>query len=225
MRSRRFMPILISLAAVSAALPAIAANEFTPEYSVGPVISTLGLGLEAGARLDDLFGLRINGNGFSFSANRDVRNVHYDGDATLESFGALVDLHPFRDGWRLSAGMRLNLNEVDLKGTPTNSTYTIHGTTYTATEVGQLNGKIAFNRFSPYIGVGYEGAVSDHWRLGFDLGAMYHGTPRVSLDATGPVTSTPSFNQQLEDERQELRDDVKDYSWYPVVGVTLKYAF
>ncbi|MEA1652630.1 hypothetical protein UAJ10_26915 [Nitrospirillum sp. BR 11164] len=198
---------------------------WAPLLSVGPVVSTLGLGAEIGARFDDRFGLRLNANGFSFSANHTVRDVRYDGDATLESFGLLADLHPFGDGWRVTAGARLNLNEVDLKGTPRNATYTIHGMTYTANEVGSLNGKIAFNRFAPYIGVGYEGAVADRWRFGVDLGAMYHGTPRVSLDASGPVTTTPDFQNRLDAERQELRDDVKDYSWYPVLSLTVKYAF
>ncbi|TWB46091.1 hypothetical protein [Nitrospirillum pindoramense] len=196
-----------------------------PWLSAGPVVSTLGLGAEVGARFDDHFGLRLNANGFAFTANHTVRDVRYDGDATLESFGLLADLHPFGGGWRVTAGARLNLNAIDLKGTPQNATYTIHGMTYTASDVGSLNGKIGFNRFAPYVGVGYEGAVANHWRFGVDLGAMYHGTPRVSLDASGPVTTTPDFQSRLDAERQELRDDVKDYSWYPVLSLTMKYAF
>ncbi|MEA1674896.1 hypothetical protein [Nitrospirillum sp. BR 11163] len=227
--TRRILAATLALATASFTLATQAQTAdpagWGPLLSVGPEVSTLGLGAEVDARFDDRFGLRLNANGFSFSANHTVRDVRYDGDATLESFGLLADLHPFGDGWRVTAGARLNLNEVDLKGTPRNATYTIHGMTYTASEVGSLNGKIAFNRFAPYVGVGYEGAVADHWHFGFDLGAMYHGTPKVSLDASGPVTTTPDFESRLDAERQELRDDVKDYSWYPVLSLTVKYVF
>ncbi|MEL6962325.1 MAG: hypothetical protein AAFO01_06185 [Pseudomonadota bacterium] len=98
------------------ALPSDSANGAQLPFGlfVSPAVSTLGLGLEAGARLNDNFGLRFGGNWLGFEYDGVEGDLDYDADVTLASLGALVDYHPFSGGFRVSGGLRFNFNQADL---------------------------------------------------------------------------------------------------------------
>ncbi|MGI9494399.1 MAG: hypothetical protein ACR2QF_18570, partial [Geminicoccaceae bacterium] len=83
-------------------------------FFVSPNISTLGVGLEAGMRANDYFGVRLGGNWLGLSFDRTVNDIDYDTEATLASLGALIDYHPFKGGFRLSGGVRSNFNQAEL---------------------------------------------------------------------------------------------------------------
>lgn len=54
---------------------------------------------------------------------------------------------------------------------------------------------------------------------------MFQGTPKVSLNPTGTITSDPTFQQNLNDEVAKLTDDIKDFRYYPIVSLGLAYKF
>ncbi len=208
---------------------ALPAGETTPlPYGlyVSPAISTLGLGLEVGARLNETFGLRFGGNWFSLEVDREIDDVDYDADATLASLGALVDYHPFQGGFRMSGGLRFNFNKADLTGTP-DEDIEIGDTVFDADDVGTLDGDASFDVFAPYIGVGYGAALLDgSLSIGFDLGVMYQGKADVDLDAEdGLLEGDPVLEAELAAEEQDVEDDLEDFQFYPVVGLALVYRF
>lgn len=193
---------------------------------VSPTISTLGIGLEAGIRFNDTFGARLGGNWLSANFDRTINDVDYDADATLTSFGTLVDYHPFQGGFRLSGGIRFNFNKADLTGV-LNNDVTIGDQDFAASDVGTLDGDVKFRTLAPYLGLGYgasllEGALT----IGFDLGVMYQGRADVDLDADGGALEG---NAVLEDnlalEEDDIEDDLEDFVLYPVVGLALIYRF
>jgi hypothetical protein len=63
--------------------------------------------------------------------------------------------------------------------------------------------------------------------FGFDLGVVYQGSPGVTLIPSGPpsVINDPTFQADLERERQAVEDDISEYDLYPVVALTLSYTF
>lgn len=193
---------------------------------VSPAVSTLGLGLETGIRMNETFGIRFGGNAFSLNADRQIDDVDYEADVTLASLGALVDVHPFRGGFRLSGGLRFNFNQADLEGTP-NDDVEIGGVDFDADDVGTIDGDVDFNVVAPYLGIGYgaallEGALS----IGFDLGVMYQGAASVDLDADeGLLAGDDALEAALADEEQDVEDDLDDFQFYPVVGLAAVYRF
>ena len=193
---------------------------------VSPNISTLGVGLEVGIRANEFFGARFGGNWMSLDFDRTVDDVDYDAEATLASLGALIDYHPFKGGFRLSGGVRSNFNKAELTGRPTEDV-TIGNQTFTAAEVGTLEGEATFRTFAPYLGLGYgatllKGALT----VGFDLGVMYQGTADVDLDAEGGLLVNDAvFQANLEIEEEDIEDDLEDYIVYPVVGLAMIYRF
>lgn len=193
---------------------------------VSPAVSTLGLGLEAGARLNDNFGLRFGGNWLGFDYDGVEGDLDYDADVTLASLGALVDYHPFSGGFRVSGGLRFNFNQADLDGTPTDD-IEIGDDVFSPDEVGTLTGDATFDTFAPYLGIGYgatllEGSLS----VGFDLGVMYQGQADVDLDAeSGLLSDDAVLLDNLAIEEDEVEDDLEDFVVYPVVGLAIIYRF
>lgn len=207
--------------------PAVAKTSAVPGgLFVSPTISTLGIGLDAGLRLSETFGLRFGGNWLNLSFDRTVDDVDYDADATLASLGALVDVHPFEGGFRLTGGLRFNFNQAELTGRP-NDDVTIGDQTFAASDVGVLEGDVSFDPVAPYLGLGYgatllEGALT----IGFDLGVMYQGRADVDLDAEGGVLEgDPVLEANLQEEEDDIEDDLADYQFYPVVGLAVIYRF
>lgn len=193
---------------------------------VSPTISTLGLGIEGGMRLNETFGLRLGGNWLAFEDDGVEDDIDYEADATLASLGALVDYHPFRGGFRVSGGLRFNFNQADLTGTATDDVE-IGDVTFTAAEVGTLQGDVDFDVLAPYLGIGYgatllEGAFS----IGFDLGVMYQGQADVRLDSEdGLLSGSAVLNDNLAIEEDEIEDDLDAFVLYPVVGLAVTYRF
>lgn len=193
---------------------------------VSPAVSTLGLGLEAGTRINESFGLRFGGNWLGFDYDGIEGDLDYDADVTLASLGALVDYHPFRGGFRVSGGLRFNFNNADLDGTPTDD-IEIGDEVFSPDEVGTLTGDATFDTFAPYLGIGYgatllEGSLS----VGFDLGVMYQGQADVDLDAESGLLSDDAVLQaNLAIEEDEVEDDLEDFIVYPVIGLAIIYRF
>jgi len=195
-------------------------------FFVSPAVSTLGLGLEGGMRINETFGVRLGGNWLGFDFDGIEGDIDYEADVTLASLGTLVDYHPFRGGFRLSGGLRFNFNQADLDGTPTED-IDIGDDTFSPDEVGTLTGDASFNVLAPYLGIGYgatllEGSLS----IGFDLGVMYQGQADVDLDAeSGLLADSAILEANLAIEEAEVEDDLEDFVIFPVAGLAIIYRF
>ena len=193
---------------------------------VSPTVSTLGLGIDAGWRANETFGIRLGGNWLSVNFDRTIDDVDYDAEANLTSIGTLIDYHPFQGGFRLTGGLRFNFNNADLTGTPT-SDVTIGDETFAASDVGTVEGDVTFQTFAPYLGLGYgatllEGALT----IGFDAGLMYQGRADVELDAEGgALEGNTVLEDNLAIEEENIEDDLEDYVVYPVIGLAFSYRF
>jgi hypothetical protein len=222
------MRYLISLAlfvivALSGAHPARA--ESATFFHLGPEVSTLGLGGEAGIRVNDFFGLRVGGNYFDTNFDAKLAGTEYDLGFLLESAGAVIDVYPFGGGLRFSGGLRWNGNNIDLSVTPANS-IVIGGTTFTAAQLGTLSGDVDFEDFAPFFGLGYEGDFFDQRvLLAFGAGVLFQGDPEVDLSANGALANDPALLAALRREENDLENDLDFLSFYPVVSLSLTFRF
>jgi hypothetical protein len=221
---KHFMAIAgLSVAGVLGAMPAHAEDG---RLALGVTGGTLGLGPEIAWRFSEHFGLRANGGFFDASRNEELDEIEYDADLKLNSFGAMLDWHPFGGGFRVSAGARANNNEVDLEGAPTVNTE-IGDTTYTPQQIGTLTGTVKSDSFAPTLTLGYGGKLAKGLTFTFELGVMMQGSPRIeNLTSTGGTLSTnTAFLQQLALEEQRAEDDADDYKYWPILQIGLSYRF
>ena len=100
--------------------------------------------------------------------------------------------------------------------------------TFTPAQVGTLNAMADLEDSAPFLGLGWDTTFQGGNGLGFKFiaGAMFTGSPDVSLTSTGgSLSNDANFQNQLAIEEQNLQDDIDDYEIYPVVQAGLTWSF
>ncbi|MBT8135988.1 MAG: hypothetical protein KJO54_03135 [Gammaproteobacteria bacterium] len=220
------MKRFISLTALAAAatLPAMAAD-VPGKTSFALRASTLGFGAELAHTLPiaNLTG-RVAWNGYTYETSDTIEGVAYDVELDLSSITALVDWRPWGTVTHFTAGLVFNSNEFGALGQPA-GTYTIGGMTFSATDVGNLTGRTTFDDVVPYAGLGWNIPIAPKTALSLELGVVFQGAPSVTLEADGLLATDPVFQAELEAERAEFEQDIKDYEYYPVLGIGVSRKF
>ena len=214
-------------------LPTVSNGTSQPfDYNVALKVGTLGIGLDVSHMITENFGLRANINGFSYSDTQDVSDINYDADLKLFTAGLLADYYPFENNFRVSAGVYYNDNHADGVFKPSDgTTFELGDHEYDATEIGKVDaGAYYDDSIAPYIGFGWGNkSTSSGWGFTLDIGAMYQGSTKVYADATindsVPDDQKAEIKQDIETERNQIEEDVKDYKWYPVIMIGVNYSF
>ncbi|AOS83809.1 hypothetical protein BIU88_06380 [Chlorobaculum limnaeum] len=218
-----FLPALLAIG-MSAPMAAFAG---TGDLALGVKGGTAGIGGEVTIGVIDNLNFRTGYNYFNYDGSTTESDIDYDYELKLRSLPLLVDLHPFGGGFRVTTGIFLNHNEVTGTAQPTGTTIEIGGTDYPVAGVGTLDAKIDFRKTAPYLGIGWGNAVnsSSPLSLSLDIGVMFQGTPKVSLDATGALASNPAFQESLDQEIEDVKDDIENLKYYPIISLGIAYKF
>lgn len=214
--------LAVSTVAAATLMPG-AAGAFEFDY-IGGRAGTLGVGGEVGVSIIPGVTLRGAFNTFEYSFEEELDGVNYDGDLNLGSFGAQVDLAPFPFvPVYVTGGVYVNDNEISAAGRPTGDVQ-IGNDTFTADEVGTLNTSFAFDDIAPYAGLGFKFTLIKV-QFALEGGAFFQGAPQASLTATGTLASDPTFQAELEQERQNIQNDLDNFEIYPVVNGSVRWKF
>jgi hypothetical protein len=205
--------------------PTYPSDEGGPGFGIHA--STLGAGAEFNFTANPYLVVRFDYNyynDYSYTTTKD--QIDYDAHLHLENYGAALDWHPFAGVFLVSLGLFKDNNHIEAVAKPS-SNYIINGHSYPASLIGQLDGHVTFNSLAPYVGVGWNtlGSVDKGVGVELGLGVFYQGSPKVSLQASGPIASVPGANQDVLVEQQRLQDDWNNYRYYPVVNLGLVFRF
>jgi hypothetical protein len=230
--------ILLCLLMLSSASLTIDAEEYDSNFSFGLKGSSLGVGVEISKAYREKLSFRLAYHFLDRSDEFEDGDTTYTGDLELSNGGLFADWHIFDGGFRVTGGLMLNNNEVTLIAKPTaglsvdigNTTYDVSG--------GEVNGKVNFNSFAPYLGMGWGKPVgiSSKWAFLFDLGVMFQGTPDIDLRTAGTirvggidVSTVPALQATLQTELDreiaKIEDDLDDFKLYPVLSLGVSYQF
>ena len=222
---RNFLLLIRSTAIVAG----LGATSGAMAAGVGARVGTTGIGGDIGFALVPTLSARIGYSYLSFSTTIDDTDVKYDAKPKLSNGNLFLDwslLGPFR----ITGGFILNDNKASLNAVPSGGTYTINGTTYPASAIGNLSGTVkSGNRAAPYLGIGYGNVAGAGVNVYFDLGVMFQGSPAVSLTATcGSAVSAAECSQiqsNVAVEQSQLQSDIKAFRYFPVasIGVTIGF--
>ncbi len=215
-----------TIVAIAIFLFVFSTTGYAQNNSLGIKTGTLGLGLEVERSFSDSISGRIGVNYFTYSYSGTPDDIEYDFDLNLMSLSALLDWHPFKGSFRISAGAIYNGNDLDAKA-KTSATFDIGDSTYTSGEIGTLKGKIDFDDIAPYLGLGWDTSFGKKKGFGFlfELGVIYQGSPKVDLSADGPIASNLTFQNELAKEEKNLQSDLDEFKVYPVIAIGLSYRF
>lgn len=230
----------VSLLSAAAILPAAAKAEDDSMFGAAQA-GTLGAGVMLGYDFSPSFSGRVAVNYFSYGADESSAGNQYSADLQLFSLGVLGDWHPFKSGFRLTAGALLNGNKF----------------TYASSEEsldigdggyrGNMVAELGFDALSPYLGIGWTSGRADRRGFSFfaDAGVIFQGSPSVSVSGqveegggscsfgvsgSGQATvegdcGLEDLRADLESEHAELQGDLSDLDMYPVLMLGMVYRF
>lgn len=196
-------------------------------FWVGVKAGTLGFGAEASWRPIEWLDVRAGANFYDYDTVKSQVGITYDATLALDTYYVTGNFRFPLSPFRLTAGAFSNGNEVRMASQPAPG-YDIGNTIgYLPDEVGTLQSVTSFDSIAPYIGAGFDFSVLDRLGLSLDFGVLLQGEPQVSLTADGSLAliQDPGFLADLEAERSELENELKDLKAYPVISIGFNFNF
>jgi hypothetical protein len=196
-------------------------------FTLSAGVGTLGLGAEAHWRFADHFGVRGGLNYATFSKDSmEIEGVNYNADFQLLNAPLSLDIYPWDDSsFRISIGALINQNELEgfSPSLGAGNFIELGGVLVDSGAVGDINMTVEQETISPFLSIGGDISLnrSKSLSLGFELGVAYTGSPEVTMSATSGST----FSPLLAAEAQELEDKAADLKLYPIIKVSLNFAF
>ncbi|MEC4720628.1 hypothetical protein RY831_15800 [Noviherbaspirillum sp. CPCC 100848] len=195
-------------------------------------IGTTGIGFHASIPLQPNLNARLGLGYLGYSYSGSTSDMEYKLKLKANTYDALLDWYPSADStFRLTTGLAYNGNKIDVDAQPSAAgSYTVNGRSYSAGSVGQVTGKVSFNKVAPYLGIGWGRPSSREkgWSFSTDIGVLLQGSPRTTLSNNGCAAGAPvcaQFANDLARENDELRDEVKRFKAYPVLRIGVSYKF
>ncbi len=199
----------------------IKTTKFTPGWGIGIKASSLGLGADIVKSFNSSFTLRLGASylkkDFKISTFDDLGGSAFN-YTTVGSVSLLFDWYFARSVY-VSAGLMYNMSILEFESKADKSQY-IGVIEITPETMGSITYTLKPNEICPYLGIGFGHTISRNKLVAFnvDLGMLYQGSPKVTLDATGMVAPTAN-----EEQRQLLQDNVKGYMFYPFLNFQLSF--
>ena len=200
-------------------------------WALVPKAGTLGFGADVVGEIIPHLNGRVGLSSLSIDAEVSSDRIDYDGDLTLGGIPLLLDWYPAKSGFRLTGGLVINNNEIELdsKSRDRDRTITIGDREFTVKDVGDIEGDVEFNDIAPYIGIGFGNHVKPgrQWAFTVDLGIMFQGAGDVSLKATNASQAALDIglNEQLKREEDDIQDEVDQFKLYPILQIGVSYQF
>jgi hypothetical protein len=227
-RSVHVLKSLTFAIAVLTTSPALASAAISPhDFALGAGIGTAGIGGQLTTQLiPHRLNLNVGISRFTHSFHFTTDNTNFGSNLRLGGEPIVLSFYPFGGNFNIDAGAVINANRATVTGEPNaNATYTINGDTYTAAEVGSLRGATHFNTVAPYVGVGWgQPFEGGRWSFLINAGAMYEGSPHVSLAASG-ASSNPKLASDVKAEQSKVNSHLNFLNWWPVITVGVSYRF
>jgi hypothetical protein len=200
-----------------------------------------GVGGELATYLSHRLNLRVGGDAFTYSTTFTTNGLNAAGTLKLGDSFAALDLHPFRNGFRLSPGLTFyNRNNVSANlNVPGGNNFTLNSVDYTSEASDPVNGTAVAtfgNKVSPRLTLGWGNSFpryGGHWSFPIELGFYYTSAPTVAISLSGSACSssgcgsinTPDNEVNIQGEEARLNSDLAPARFFPVFSLGVGYRF
>jgi len=194
-------------------------------FFIAPQIGTLGIGLNIGYQVNEIFKTRFNMNYLGYARSESLNGVKVDANYTSATFGLLADVHPFSGRFRMTGGLYYASMVLDATANPQRGqSYKIGDKTYRGEELGSGQGSAKWQRLAPYLGIGFgPGAGGDSgFSFSADIGALMIGAPDVSMGFSGPRVSRGDISKYESEAKNSIRSNLP---FWPVLSLGFAYRF
>ncbi|MEO1043751.1 MAG: hypothetical protein AAFX52_15830 [Pseudomonadota bacterium] len=229
-----------TIAATALVLAASASSSFAdaadvpliPNIGADASVGTNGANVNVQLQMNPFITLRGGYNYFEFELT-DVEwdDIKYDVELDFTQPAGFVDLHPFMNGFTVTAGYYLGDRTIDFTSTPTENVE-IGGQIFTPEQVGELSGSGSFGDDGVYAGIGWDTTTRGVMPVSFvvRLGVILTDPPEVELLSQGGLgDSDPNLraflDEQLLIEAELIEDDIENLRYYPVLSFGFGFGF
>lgn len=188
--------------------------------AVHPSVSTLGVGIDISYRQNSFIAYRMSAFTQPFDTKIKLKGIQYKIDDSSRSVGLLLDIFPFKNTFRLSAGAYYFKQKAALS-TSIDAINPIYEQL-----INQTTGTATWECLAPYVGLGWESTQQAESSLGWhaSLGALYMGKALVSFQFPD-VVIPKRYVERIQTEEDRIRSKVHTYTWYPVLSLGFTYRF
>lgn len=199
-----------------------------PSVTLSATASTQGVGGDVKVSFVPLFGVRAGVSILPFNWQTVYTGRSEPTDLNLDADFAnahlMFDFHPIADRDNLMDQIVVTAGAAYWwkdKGTAVISyrgTYKYGDILIPSQDLGQLTGKVEWNKVTPYIGFGLENVLSNsRVNLGFAIGTYYMGEPDATLTGTKMLAANTSNSDQFQ-------KNMSFYRFLPVLQVNLNFG-
>lgn len=190
-----------------------ALNNSLKKMSVGIHLGSSGIGAQYSINVLPYLSGRFEGN--YIAKNNYLHNMVIDGvdlendiSVTTGFVGLFADFHsPKATIVNFTIGVVYDLTTINL----------VQNATANSLEVGTLTLEATINKINPYFGVLLGNTVpKKKVGVAFEIGTYYVGSPEITWEGSGIVGATA-------DQGDIIQENVKDYSWMPVLSFHLNF--
>ncbi len=222
------------------------ARDYTKNSNAAGIrVGTTGAGLELTLPVNQVWHFRVfGGGGLSGERTEDAAGIDYDVEAKLGGAGVMVDVHPFKNGFRASAGAVYNANTLEAESGSCDAPigglrfYEIGGRQYQGGFC--IEGDGDFNPVAPMVSLGWDSSLYNRsgWSFTVELGAIFQGDARIDLKSSGSATDVtgggatvidtatdPTFQAGLRETEAELDRELDGLKIFPMAHVGLSWRF
>lgn len=160
--------------------------------------------------------------GMGLSESASDTDITYDVKADGGINRLSMDYHPFSGTFFLSAGYAFNDFKLKSNGSKTAASVEVGNDTFSGTV--KINGNLEWDS-APMLSLGWGHSPSKGWGAMFEMGAIFTGGPNVSLTGTLNDASNAALDAALKDEEIELKKDIGDYDFLPILQAGITYRF
>ncbi|MFC1660059.1 hypothetical protein ACFL3S_01155 [Gemmatimonadota bacterium] len=189
--------------------------------AIGVRAGTLGLGGELALGLTDYVVLRGGYGWFPLEFEGTYDDVDYT-VSPPNSIGTVgIDLYPGGGSFRLMGGIMFRKGDVTMETGELADLGEIGDTEYDVP--GTLLGTLVTKTTAPFAGIGFGRHTRAGFGLSMEFGVAFVGEPEVELEASGPITSVPGFQEELQKEAGYLEEDLGGIlKFWPIVSIGMK---
>jgi hypothetical protein len=199
-------------------------------WAVAAKAGSLGVGADIHRVIfTDRLNLRVGVSYFQRAQNFTNSGIRYIGTLRVGAIPVSLDAYPFKNWFRVQAGMLVNLTRLRGDGQfrtdqVSSGLITIGAHSYTPDSIGSLQGTVNVDRVSPFFGLGFGNPIKKdkRWGIFMDIGAVYHGTPTLNLQTTRSYPA--SLPADLDAQEQSFtQSKAHRYIFYPIVQLGVSF--
>lgn len=198
--------------------------------SVSLKAGTAGTGLDVALPMGQNLNLRLGQS--SYETDREVKeeDINYQAQLTLGGTNAWLDWFPAASSrFRWTLGVFAPKHQlIGQAQANEGGTIEINNVSYPAAALGELDLSVKWGSLKPYLGVGLDGSRAAKGGLYYnlDLGVIFAGSPKVTLNASCPdPVVCAAIEGDLRAEEAKMVEDFKKYQYLPVIQLGLGYRF